>query len=46
MDLLEAKAKQIGDVRLIVIDPISAYIGCFDGNGDVGNREVLEPVRR
>lgn len=42
--LLEAKAKQIGDVRLIVIDPISAYMGGSDGNGNVETREVLEPL--
>jgi putative DNA primase/helicase len=44
VDLLEAKAKEIGDVRLIVIDPISAYMGGSDGNGNVETREVLEPV--
>jgi hypothetical protein len=42
--LLEAKAKEIGDVRLIVIDPISAYMGSADGNGNVATREALEPI--
>jgi putative DNA primase/helicase len=42
--LLEAKAKEIGNVRLIVIDPISAYMGGSDGNGNVETREVLEPL--
>ncbi|HWM83571.1 MAG TPA: AAA family ATPase [Pseudolabrys sp.] len=42
--LLEAKAKEIGDVRLIVIDPISAYMGGADGNGNVATREALEPI--
>jgi putative DNA primase/helicase len=44
VDLLEAKAKEIADVRLIVVDPISAYMGGSDGNGNVETREVLEPL--
>lgn len=44
VDLLEEKAKEIGDVRLIVVDPISAYMGGSDGNGNVETREVLEPL--
>ena len=44
VDLLEAKAKEIGAVRLIVVDPISAYMGGADGNGNVETREVLEPL--
>jgi putative DNA primase/helicase len=44
VDLLEAKANQIRDVRLIVVDPISAYMGGSDGNGNVETREVLEPL--
>ena len=44
VDLLEAKAKEIGDVDLIIVDPISAYMGGSDGNGNVETREVLEPI--
>jgi putative DNA primase/helicase len=44
VDLLEVKAKEIRDVRLIVVDPISAYMGGSDGNGNVETREVLEPL--
>lgn len=44
VDLLEARAKEIKNVRLIVIDPISAYMGGADGNGNVETREVLEPL--
>jgi len=44
VDLLEKKATEIGDVRLIVVDPISAYMGGADGNGNVETREVLEPL--
>jgi putative DNA primase/helicase len=44
VDLLEAMAKEIGCVRLIIVDPISAYMGGSDGNGNVETREVLEPL--
>jgi hypothetical protein len=44
VDLLEEMAKKIGSVRLIVVDPISAYMGGSDGNGNVETREVLEPL--
>jgi putative DNA primase/helicase len=44
VDLLEEMAKKIGTVRLIVVDPISAYMGGSDGNGNVETREVLEPL--
>jgi putative DNA primase/helicase len=44
VDLLEKMAIEIGDVRLIVVDPISAYMGGADGNGNVETREVLEPL--
>jgi putative DNA primase/helicase len=41
---LEEKVRAIGDVRLIIIDPISAYMGGADGNGNTETREVLEPI--
>jgi putative DNA primase/helicase len=44
LDLLEEKIKKVGDVRLIVIDPVSAYMGGADGNGNVETREILEPL--
>jgi hypothetical protein len=44
VDLLEEMAKKIGNVRLIIVDPISAYMGGADGNGNVETREVLEPL--
>ena len=40
----DPKAKEIGGVRLIIVDPISAYMGGSDGNGNVETREVLEPL--
>ncbi|WBL78819.1 AAA family ATPase [Bradyrhizobium xenonodulans] len=44
VDLLEDMARKIGTVRLIIVDPISAYMGGSDGNGNVETREVLEPL--
>jgi putative DNA primase/helicase len=44
VDLLEELSREIGTVRLIIIDPISAYMGGADGNGNVETREVLEPL--
>jgi putative DNA primase/helicase len=44
VDLLEALARKVGNVRLIIVDPISAYMGGSDGNGNVETREVLEPL--
>ncbi|MVT52533.1 AAA family ATPase [Bradyrhizobium yuanmingense] len=44
VDLLEEMARRIGSVRLIIVDPISAYMGGSDGNGNVETREVLEPL--
>jgi hypothetical protein len=44
VDLLEEMARNIGTVRLIIVDPISAYMGGSDGNGNVETREVLEPL--
>jgi putative DNA primase/helicase len=44
IDLLEQKVKEFGNVKLILIDPISAYMGKVDGNGNVETRGVLEPL--
>ncbi len=35
---------KIGDVRLIVIDPISAYLGKVDGNDNAQIRGALKPL--
>jgi putative DNA primase/helicase len=43
VDLLEEMCREIGTVVLIIIDPVSAYMGGADGNGNVETREVLEP---
>jgi putative DNA primase/helicase len=44
IDLLEQKVREFGNVKLILIDPISAYMGKVDGHGNVETRGVLEPL--
>jgi hypothetical protein len=44
IDLLEKNVRDIGDVKLIIIDPVSAYMGKVDGHGNVETRSVLEPI--
>jgi putative DNA primase/helicase len=42
--LLEQEVRRIGDVALIVIDPISSYMGKTDSHKNAGVRGVLEPI--
>lgn len=45
LDPLEQKIREIGDVRLVVIDPISSYLGPkLDSHVNAEVRSVLEPV--
>ena len=42
--LLEAECKRIGDVALIIIDPVSSYLGKTDSHKNAEVRGVLEPI--
>lgn len=41
---LEAAIERIGDVRLVIIDPVSSYMGKVDGHSNTDVRGVLEPI--
>jgi RecA-family ATPase len=44
LQLLEQKIERIGDVCLVVIDPVSSYLGKVDSHRNAELRAVLEPV--
>ena len=45
LDLLEKEIDRLGDVRLVIIDPISSYLGTrVDSHVNASVRGVLEPV--
>ncbi len=46
LDALEAKIKAVGDVVLVIIDPISSYLGRTDSHKNAELRGLLEPVGR
>jgi hypothetical protein len=42
--LLEQEVRRIGDVSLIIIDPVSSYMGRTDSHKNAEVRGVLEPI--
>jgi putative DNA primase/helicase len=42
--LLEKECKRIGDVLLIIVDPVSSYLGKTDSHKNAEVRGVLEPL--
>ena len=44
IELLERKIAEIGDVALVVIDPVSSYLGKTDSHKNSEVRGVLEPL--
>jgi putative DNA primase/helicase len=42
--LLENEITRLGDVRLVVIDPVSSYLGKVDSHRNAELRAVLEPI--
>jgi putative DNA primase/helicase len=44
LDLLESKITEIGNVALVVVDPVSSYLGRTDSHKNSEVRGVLEPL--
>jgi hypothetical protein len=44
LSLLEEEVRRIGDVALIIIDPVSSYLGGADSHKNAEVRGVLEPI--
>ena len=44
LDLLEKKVAEIGDVALVIVDPVSSYLGKTDSHKNSEVRGVLEPL--
>jgi hypothetical protein len=42
--LIEAKLAELGDVALVIIDPVSAYLGRTDSHNNSEVRAILAPV--
>jgi putative DNA primase/helicase len=44
LDLLEMKIDEVGEVALVIIDPVSSYLGKTDSHKNTEVRGVLEPI--
>ena len=42
---VEAAAAEIGNVKLLLVDPLSAYLGAVDSHRDASVRSVLAPLQ-
>ena len=42
--MLELAIKELSNVQLVIIDPISAFLGGVDANGNARVRELLQPL--
>lgn len=44
LPLLESTIQEIGDVKLLIVDPLSAYLGKTDSHRDADVRGTLQPL--
>jgi archaellum biogenesis ATPase FlaH len=44
LDLIEKTLNEYGDIKLVIIDPLSAYFGSTDTHKDAAVRSVLTPL--
>jgi len=44
LELLERKIEEIGDGKLVIVDPVSSYLGRADSHKNAEVRGVLEPL--
>ena len=44
LELLERKIEEIGDVKLVIVDPVSSYLGRADSHKNAEVRGILEPL--
>lgn len=42
---LERQIRRIGDVKLVIIDPVASFAGNLDLNSNKGVRQLLDPLR-
>jgi len=45
LDLLDKEIKRLADVKLIIFDPITAYMGGTEGNQNIQVRAALAPLK-
>jgi hypothetical protein len=45
IDILDRQCREMGDVGMVLIDPVGAYLKGIKGNNDIEVREVLQPLK-